>query len=826
MRNAWRKKGKIVKRRRYIVSLCAILGLPLAGATHSSAVHAQQTVQQGPTATPVTVNVRTLPVVASSHGALPFRHPSGAAALAAARQIAPSIAPRTGIQNAQSTSTASSPSSGSASSFDGIDYSQSSCGCYPPDGAIAAGPTYVVASVNTAYQVFAKSGKAQLGSPISLGSLFAQNSGCQSNDSDPGVAYDSANQRYLVEALTYNNRYSSTICIAVTTASDVSNGTWSVPSSWTWTVYAFPVTSSATRNDLLDYPRLGLTSDAIMVGGNQFYGGSTWGGPRVYAYNKTQMYAGQTANSVYVDNIGTQYDTLTPARGNETSSTAYLIAADNSGSSGSTVNLWKWTDPFGSTAGSDAWTYQGAATVTTYSAPINPPEEGGGTLDAGDLREMGAYYYQGTIYGSHDISCNPSGGSTTVDCIQWYQIGNLDSTPIALQQGIYGATDGYRFYPNLVVDSSGNLLMGYDFSSNTDYPGVRYTGRLATDTADALGTESTLVAGQANANGGRWGDYSGTFLDPSDNCTAWHLGEYAESGQLWGTRIGSFSFCQFGSTSGSLSFTTNPQTLTAGQPSGALSVSAAAGTTVTFSSSDTTTGGFSTTNSGPFPTGSLSVTVPSGGSTATVYYEDTKAGTPTITATATGYTTTSQSETVNAGPLATITVNPATTSLASGQSTTITASGADQYGNSVTVDPAWSDSLGGSFSPATGQSTTFTAGSTAGTDTITATETNSANTVITGTATVDITTAVAPSAPTNLTATPHHWVNLSWSDSQSGVTFNVYRSTTGVSGPFDRIASGVTTTSYTDKTSAGDSYYVTAVNSAGVESSASNIAQG
>ena len=42
----------------------------------------------------------------------------------------------------------------------------------------------------------------------------------------------------------------------------------------------------------------------------------------------------------------------------------------------------------------------------------------------------------------------------------------------------------------------------------------------------------------------RWGDYSMTTIDPSDNRTFWHVNEYypTTSSALWATKIGRFAF--------------------------------------------------------------------------------------------------------------------------------------------------------------------------------------------------------------------------------------------------------------------------------------------
>ncbi len=84
-------------------------------------------------------------------------------------------------------------------------------------------------------------------------------------------------------------------------------------------------------------------------------------------------------------------------------------------------------------------------------------------------------------------------------------------------------------------------------------------------------------------------------------------------------------------------------------------------------------------------------------------------------------------------------------------------------------------------------------------------------------------------ASVTITAPVAHSVNLSWTDSTSSLAgFNVYRSTQ-TTGPFAKITPSLdTATVYTDSTvQSGQTYYyaTTAVDSSGVESSYSNIAQ-
>jgi hypothetical protein len=179
-----------------------------------------------------------------------------------------------------------------------------------------------------------------------------------------------------------------------------------------------------------------------------------------------------------------------------------------------------------------------------------------------------------------------------------------------------------------------------------------------------------------------------------------------------------------------LAFGTSPQTLQAGSPSDAMTVqtqlAGAVHTTptaldVTISSSSSA-GRFSTSTGGPW-NGTLTVTIPAGGDTSPAFYsEDTQAGSPVLTASATGTDSGSQTETVAAGPAAALTVSPASVSLAGGSSQQFVAGGTDAYGNPVSVDAAnWSVApvALGAVSPATGNSTTFNAGPAGGQGSVT-----------------------------------------------------------------------------------------------------------
>ncbi|MGO8860838.1 MAG: type II secretion system protein, partial [Acidimicrobiales bacterium] len=113
----------------------------------------------------------------------------------------------------------------------------------------------------------------------------------------------------------------------------------------------------------------------------------------------------------------------------------------------------------------------------------------------------------------------------------------------------------------------------------------------------------------------------------------------------------------------------------------------AGGTTVSLSSNTAGTYIFNTTQLATTPIGPTSVVIPSGSSSVSFYYGDTKKGTPTIQASSIGLQSATQVETVSAGSASKVTITPSPTS-ASASSTTNMTLGlqlTDAFGNTTTA---------------------------------------------------------------------------------------------------------------------------------------------
>jgi hypothetical protein len=183
-------------------------------------------------------------------------------------------------------------------------------------------------------------------------------------------------------------------------------------------------------------------------------------------------------------------------------------------------------------------------------------------------------------------------------------------------------------------------------------------------------------------------------------------------------------------TQAALTIGNGAQTLQAGTPSAAMTI-----TVVTASGLPVTTGGartvtlsssspqgtFSASPSGPW-TSTLTLTAAPGTSVA-FYYLDTRAGQHTLTASAEGVTAATQVVTVTAGAAAEMAVGPSQASVRARGTRRLVATATDAFGNLAAATPSWrvTPAALGTIAPATGRATTFTAGRLPGTGTITAT---------------------------------------------------------------------------------------------------------
>lgn len=499
------------------------------------------------------VDLRSLPRVA------PARHDS-------AKPADPPFSPRELPGPAAGGTSNAAPVVGAAApaptiTFDGLDFTNWGS-TYPPDANGDVGPVYYVQAINSSVGIFRKS-DGFLEAAFTLNTLMSQGAFgnlCDTNNQgDPIVLYDTFEDRWVITDIAYTRDGSNNIinppgafqCFAVSKTGN--------PLTGGWNYYSF-----AIAGGLNDSPKLGIWTDGIYMAANLLnpLSPNAFIAPRVYAFNKAQMYAGQTNVQIVSFDAPSADFSLLP--GNARLQTGTPPA----GTPNYFVSTWQFLNALTVYKFHVDWSHIGLSTFTGPDVPLaatswpnaavaNAPSSGGNNLDVVQIRAMMQAQYTNlagaeSVWVTHTVRrANTTGFAAS----RWYQMNVTGGTVAAnlLQAATWdpdGANVMHRFVPSLAIDRAGDMALGYTTSSSTTKPALKYAGRLASDPINTFSqTEQVLIQGAGTQTGScagvtcvRWGEYSSMTLDPN-GCTFWMTGQYyVADGLNYQTRIGSFSY--------------------------------------------------------------------------------------------------------------------------------------------------------------------------------------------------------------------------------------------------------------------------------------------
>ena len=640
----------------------------------------------------------------------PPEAPTGQRNIPLRRPARPAPAPPTSVTQDQALQQLSLPlvSATPGLDFDGI----GADGVTPPDTNGSVGATQFVQIVNVEYAVYDKMSGALLLGPTPIHNIWSGfNGDCANGDgSDPVVLYDKSAQRWVVGQM---NVTLTAYCMAVSTTSDATQSYYR---------YEFSFGSNTP-----DYPKLAVWPNAYYWTANTFSGANTFLGANPCAFDRATMLSGGPANAICMQQnpsvdslLPADLDGTTPPPAGEPNFYLQMVAPSN-------LNLFKFHVDF-TTPSNSTFTGPTAIPVASFSEACGRgtciPQPGTmQQLDSLGDRLMFRLAYRN--FGDHEslvVNHSVTAGSSVG--VRWYEIRSPNATPTVFQQGTFSPDSQYRWMGSIAMDQSGDIAVGYSASSSSNFPAVRYTGRVPSDPAGTMESENSIIEGtgsQTNGNGGsRWGDYSSMSIDPVDDCTFWYTNEYlTTNGSFnWKTRIASLKFTSCGPP-GSPSATTlisslNPSALGQAVTFTATVTSSATGTptgTVTFQDGASALG-----------TGTLS------GGTATFTTSALTAGTHSITAiyggdaNFTGSTSPILTQTINQTASSSAVVTSSNNPSIIGTAVTFTASVTSPVTGTLTGTVTFQDGASalGTGTLSGGTATFTTSGLTAGTHSITA----------------------------------------------------------------------------------------------------------
>ena len=406
----------------------------------------------------------------------------------------------------------------------------------------AAGKNHYMQGINTTYAIWDKNGN-QVVAATNFNTLFAGVDGASNNDGDPIVIYDDQADRWLVAE--FSGAYSSPdyMLVAVSTTSDPTG---------TWNRYSFDM-----PNGFPDYMKFGVWRDGYYMGTN------TNGGDDVFVFERDVMLAGGASPQMVafsnpnrpasgfhciepLDNDGAFAPTGTPGQ---------FITINDDAWGGANDQLWIYElDVDWSNVG--AATFARTQTITTADFDANFGVSWDNIAQLGTSQKVDAvpqilmYRAQYRNWGtSQTIVCAHAVDVDATDHagLRWYELENTGSGWSIRQQGTYAPDALSRWIPSIAMDANHNIALGYNVSSSSMYPGIRYCGQSALENQNASGimdiAEETVLNGTAShTSDNRWADYAEMSVDPSDDATFWFTTEYANGGSSKSTQIVSFQF--------------------------------------------------------------------------------------------------------------------------------------------------------------------------------------------------------------------------------------------------------------------------------------------
>jgi len=455
--------------------------------------------------------------------------------------------------------------------YDGGQFS----GVQPPDPVGEVGNDYFIQSINgqdgAIYSIYNKMDGSLAAGPFTMDNL-ASGFPCNNGAGDPILLFDELADRWMISEFSGST---NTLCVYVSQTPD--------PIAGGWFSYAFDTASFP------DYPKYGIWPDAYYVTSNNLTSPRT---PGLHALDRVSMLAGMPASIISTTLpriVAFGFESATPAdldgstppppgapgiiirhRDDELTSPGSAVPDEDY------LELFEVSVDFTSPGSIDVAPVINipiAEIQSEFCGPtfncIDQPNTGTG-LDP--LREVVMYRVAYRNMGDHqvlvgnlatDIDDVPASATSG---IRWFEArrpsGVLSGGWSVFQEGTHAPDNVNRWMGGIAMDADGNIGLAYNVSDAVDtFPGLRYTGRLASSPAGTmpLGEISLVEGGGANPSV-RYGDYASMSVDPVDGCTFWFTGEYNPT-SLWSTRIAAFRFdnCGCGSLDApsSLSVTTD-----------------------------------------------------------------------------------------------------------------------------------------------------------------------------------------------------------------------------------------------------------------------------
>ncbi|MEL6330710.1 MAG: DVUA0089 family protein [Planctomycetota bacterium] len=392
----------------------------------------------------------------------------------------------------------------------------------PPDTNAAIGPDHVAQLINGFYGVYTRDGALLTSSSLNG---FWQAAGASTSSSfDPRIVYDPPTGRFYAVAVDQARSVNSGILVGVSRSSNPLDG-WD----------GFRIDADSNNLQWADFPSLGIDADGIYVGANMFAVSSAPFNINFWVFPKASLLATFPSISGF-----TAFEELSP---NDVGSILQPVV-DLDGSGLPLPVASNFNTPAGfqrlSTVGGSIFSpsISGTAFISgaAFPTPLDAPQLNGPVVDTGDTRFSGnTVLQQGNLWAVQSVNVN---GRVA---IRWLRIDPNNGT--LRESGLI--TDPVRnySYPSIAVNRFGDIVIGCSGLSSSEFiSSYAFTGSF-NGSSTSFGPPILLRAGLGSysrtdsVGRNRWGDYSSTVIDPTNERRFWTNQEFASTSNQWSTQL-------------------------------------------------------------------------------------------------------------------------------------------------------------------------------------------------------------------------------------------------------------------------------------------------
>ncbi|MDX2269119.1 MAG: CARDB domain-containing protein [Bryobacter sp.] len=395
----------------------------------------------------------------------------------------------------------------------------------PPDSAGAVSQNYIVTVLNTEFRVQDRNGKDLR--TLSVERFFAAAGPFETGVYDPRIVYDASARRWLSTILADGNGRTPALLLAVS-ENENPLGNWRV------TRYLAPSAAGLS----FDFPRIALSGPFLMISLN-IYRGPLYENTLNSIFVLADIYRGGRTVQQYEDFLFTE----TPVEDSNRDARRAIFANTAFGVFDATLRLvFREVNlqANGAIAVGERRVIMAGELDSSFSPNILPQKDTPVLIEADnpDLADCTAQGDDIWCVGTNFLRFN----TTRTSVVQLYTI-KYALAPAMPTLGRIRIEDraflSFYAYPSIAVNKNKDIFIGYNRFRADQYAGAYFAYRRATDPLGGLYHDAVVKEGEDSYTKGglrvRWGDYSSTIVDPTDDLSFWTLQEYAASRTEGGT---------------------------------------------------------------------------------------------------------------------------------------------------------------------------------------------------------------------------------------------------------------------------------------------------